>query len=55
MQVIYPSCQDSLLSAICASLIRRSQDAELLGCELPFEASAFDVFAGYVMLDAWSR
>jgi hypothetical protein len=23
------------------------------GCELPFEASAFDVFAGYLMLDAW--
>ncbi len=23
------------------------------GCELPFEASAFDVFAGYVVFDAW--
>lgn len=23
------------------------------GCELPFEATAFDVFAGYLTLDAW--
>ena len=23
------------------------------GCELPFSASAFDVFAGYVLFDAW--
>lgn len=23
------------------------------GCQLPFEASAYDVFAGYLMLDAW--
>ncbi|MGH3282077.1 MAG: hypothetical protein ACRDNW_23480 [Trebonia sp.] len=23
------------------------------GCELPFEATAYDVFAGYVLLDAW--
>jgi HipA-like C-terminal domain len=23
------------------------------GCELPFDASAFDVFAGYVLFDAW--
>lgn len=23
------------------------------GCELPFEAAAFDVFAGYTVLDAW--
>ena len=23
------------------------------GCDLPFEATAFDVFAGYVLFDAW--
>jgi hypothetical protein len=23
------------------------------GCELPFDATAYDVFAGYVLLDAW--
>ena len=23
------------------------------GCDLPFNATAFDVFAGFVLLDAW--
>ena len=35
--------------------IRRVLDGALPppGCELPFDITAFDVFAGYVVLDAW--
>jgi hypothetical protein len=35
--------------------IRASLDGALPppGCDLPFDATAYDVFAGYLMLDAW--